>query len=84
MQFEFPQLAPMSLPFGNISFFISTQILFVILGVFFVFYAIVSGVLIYHWSAYGMRHRGILVAESLYLAVSIALFIVAGLSILYY
>lgn len=78
-QFNFPDFLNI-----DISFMFSTQVLLIVLVLFFIIYAIVSGVLIYHWSAYGMRSPGILVAETLFLFVSMALFVFAGLAISYF
>lgn len=68
----------------NISSVLNKPVLVWILIVFFFFYCVISGILMYHWSAYGMRHRGIILARSLYIFVSIVLFVIAGLAISYY
>lgn len=81
--FMLAQTLPDLMPFG-ISIHITENILTLILIIFFVFYAIVSGVLFYHWSAYGMNSFGIIVSESIYILVSITLFVIAGLSIYYF
>lgn len=84
---DLPLVLPTTLPTiptFHLSILVSKPILIGILFVFFVLYSIVSGVLLYHWSAYGMRSPGIVVAESFYFFVSIVLFVFAGLSIYYY
>jgi hypothetical protein len=67
----------------SLSTFVNAPVLWVIFGVFFIIYAIISLVLIYHWIAYGMRSKGIMVGATLFIFVSIALFSVS-LSALYY
>ena len=80
---EINNLIP-TLPHINFSSFINLPILLIILGLFFVAYASVGGVLMYHWSAYGMKSQGVLVAESLFLFVSVVLFVTAGLALYYF
>lgn len=77
------QLLP-PLPHVKLSFFINTPIMFGILLAFFVIYSLASSVLVYHWSAYGMRSQGIIFAESIFIFVSIVLFVMAGVSIIYF
>lgn len=80
-------LPPIEVPgFHNVSLslFINTPVLLLILLVFFIFYIIVSSVLIYHWSAYGMKNHGILVGKTLFILVSIFLFCVSFLAISYF
>jgi cytochrome b subunit of formate dehydrogenase len=74
-----PDLKPI-----NWSLLITQNTLIIILALFFIFYVIVSGVLMYHWSAYGMKSFGVIFSESLFIIVSIVLFIVASLSIFYF
>jgi len=84
---ELTNVLPSSFPIFssfNISILVNKPILLVVLGIFFILYSIVSGVLLYHWSAYGMRSPGIVVAESFYFFISIVLFVAAGLSVYYY
>lgn len=84
---EIPNVLPTTFP-GFSSFHISVlvnkPVLLVMLGVYFFVYAIISGVLFYHWFAYGMRSRGIIVAESMFFFVSSVLFVMSGLAIFYY
>lgn len=68
----------------SISDIVVTPVLMGILVVFSIGYAIATAVLIYHWSAYGMRSPGILVAESLFLFISLVLFVFSGLAISYF
>jgi hypothetical protein len=84
---EIPIVLPSTLPSFStlhISILVSKPILIGVLSIFFILYSIVSGVLLYHWSAYGMRSPGIVVAESFFFFISIVLFVFAGLSIYYY
>ena len=73
----------LSFPAFSLSFLASPSILMVLLAFFFVFYCIISAILMYHWSAYGMRNPGILIAESLFVLISLVLFMVASLSLSY-
>ena len=68
----------------NLSVFISRPILLVLLVIFFLIYSVLSGVILYHWKAYGMRSHGILLAESLFLFVSLVLFVIAGTAMTYF
>ncbi|MFA7216797.1 MAG: hypothetical protein WC095_02350 [Candidatus Paceibacterota bacterium] len=61
-----------------------SSILYIILGIFFLGYLVVSTILIYHWNTYGMRAQGVIVAEILYLFVSLSLFSIAVLSLYYF
>ena len=72
--------------FDNINFsvFLSRPILLVVFVVFFLVYAVLSGIVIYHWKAYGMKGRGVLVAESLFLFVSLVLFVVSAVAMTYF
>lgn len=60
---------------------INSVILWVIFGLFFLLYAIISAVLIYHWRAYGMSSRAIILAETVFIIVSLVLFSLAVISI---
>ncbi len=84
---EVPNILSTSFPMFNpvhLTVFINKPVLMGVLVVFFVIYSILSGVLFYHWHAYGMRSRGIIVAETFFFFVSIVLFVMAGLTIYYY
>lgn len=74
---------PHSNLFAKLSFLFSPLVFFLILLVFFVFYCIASGALWYHWSKYGMGRSEIRIVKTLFLFVSVALFIFAMLSISY-
>ena len=63
---------------------ITAPALFIILALFFVVYSVLTGMLMYHWSAYGMKSQGVLVAESLFIFVSIILFLTAGFGLYYF
>ena len=73
-----------SLPSINFAVVVSSTVLLIVLGVFFIIYLIISSVLFYHWNAYGMGSRGIVFGESIFLIVSVCLFVVAFLSASYY
>lgn len=81
---QLPAIIMPSLPGLNMNFFLGTQFLFVVLGVFFIIYLLISLVLFYHWTAYGMGSRGIVFSEIVFLAFSVLLFITAFLSATYY
>ena len=81
---ETPKLILPDLPHIHLSLFVNAPVLFGILILFFAFYVTVSSVLMYHWSAYGMRSSGILVGETLFLFVSVVLFVISVLSIHYF
>ncbi len=63
---------------------ITPDILLLVLGVFLLFYLIVSAVLFYHWSAYGMHSRGIVFGKTIFSIFSIVLIFISWLSITYY
>lgn len=81
---EIPALSLPSLGGFNMSFFFNTFALTAVLVVFFILYVVLSGVLIYHWRAYGMKSQAIVVTESLFIFVSAILFVVASLAIYYF
>jgi hypothetical protein len=68
----------------NPTLFITMPVLVGVLVFFFVAYTIISGVLVYHWSAYGMKSHAVFMAETLFLFVSIILFVTASLSLYYF
>lgn len=70
--------------FFNFSILVNTPILIIIFIIFALCYTIVSVVLVYHWSRYGMKSPGIIIAEVLYLFVSLCLFFFASQALLYY
>jgi hypothetical protein len=55
-----------------------------IFGIFFLIFATISAVLIYHWRRYGMRNRSIVLAEVVYLSVSALIIIGAITSLIAY
>ena len=67
----------------NLSWLVGAPILIIIFLIFTVCYIIVSFILLYHWSKYGMKSSGILVAQSLYVIVSAMLLFFTSLTILY-
>ena len=84
MQFNLPNLALQTLPVDKLLFLLNTPVLLVIFIIFSVFYIIVSAVILYHWSAYGMKSAGILIAETLFVFVSLVLLGVASLALYYF
>lgn len=68
----------------NFSVFLSRPILLIVLVLFFLVYSVLSSVIIYHWNAYGMKSYGILAMESLFLFVSLVLFVIAGTAMTYF
>jgi hypothetical protein len=76
--FTFPPLPHLPLAYA-----FNVPVLLGLLVLFAVFYSIVSSVIVYHWSAYGMRSPGILFAESLFFLGTVALFAAAGVSLFY-
>ncbi|MEI6842920.1 MAG: hypothetical protein WCK48_00200 [bacterium] len=80
-----PKITPPQFPFAiNVSTLLNGTSLSLFLFIFFVFYFIITCVLMYHWSRYGMGHQGVVVAETLFIFISVLLFIVASLSISYF
>ena len=80
MNFQIPKLSVAGLPhftnFNGLSF-LSFPILVGILIVFFVLYLIVTLILMYHWSEYGMKSRGVIFGRLVFLCGSAFLFFVA-------
>ena len=70
--------------FLHLSFLINTPILLILFIIFAIVYLIASGILMYHWTEYGMGNPGIHVARVLFLFVSIFLFVSAGLALSYF
>lgn len=81
---EMPILQIPTIPTIKASLFINTSILLVLFVVFFVVYFLISSVLIYHWSSYGMKSRGVIFAESIFVFISLVLFVMAGMSLYYF
>ncbi len=73
-----------ALPSIHFALVLNSTVLIGILGIFFVLYFIVSCVLFYHWTAYGMGNHGIYVGETLFVIISVLLFLVAFISATYY
>ena len=84
MDTQFPPLQMPNLPFLKLSFILNVPVLTGALIIFFIGYVILTSVLMYHWSAYGMRHQGVLIARTLFLLVSAVLFIIALLALSYF
>lgn len=75
------QYVPNFFNFDFIELAVSRPALYLIFIVYFFLYAIVSAILFYHWANYGMKSPGIMVARSLFVFVSIVLFVICGISI---
>jgi hypothetical protein len=73
-----------SFPSVPMSFLANTTILLIILIVFFVVYSIVSAVLLYHWSEYGMRSGAVFLAKTVFTLVSLVLFTISFLALNYF
>lgn len=66
------------------SFIDGTPILLILFILFFVVYAIVSIILMYHWSEYGMYSAKVILAETVFVVVSLVLFTISFLALNYY
>ncbi len=82
MQPNTTQLLP-QFSLSKLSFLFSPFTLSLLLVAFFVLYLIASSALWYHWSKYGMGRSEIKIVKTLFLFVSVALFIFAMLGITY-
>lgn len=71
-------------PHVSLSFLSTTPILLVLLIIFIILYVIVSLVLFYHWSEYGMGSSVILFAKTVFIAVSLILFTVSFIALNYF
>lgn len=78
-QLTIPTFTNISIPFLK-----DIPFLFIIFITFFIVYAIVSIILIYHWSQYGTHKGTMLFTEILFLTISLCLFTVAFLALNYY
>ena len=65
------------------TYFLNKSIMFGFLALFFIVYAIISAIIMYHWSSYGMDSKGIIIGRSLFLIVSVSLFLIAILALNY-
>jgi hypothetical protein len=81
---QLPVLTLPAFPHISASLFINPTVLIFVLVAFCFLYILVSSVLMYHWSAYGMGSPGILVGETLFIFISVILFVISGLSIYYF
>ena len=62
---------------GLADVFFQKDLLWGLFGVFFIVFVILSVVLIYHWQRYGMSNKKIILAQSVYLIVSLVFIVVA-------
>lgn len=81
---DLPILQMPAFPHIKLAILVNTPTLLLLFGFFIIFYASVSSVLIYHWHSYGMKSPGILFAETIYLFVSLVLFVISGISLYYF
>ena len=81
---ETPNLLLPTLAIPHISLVLSPAVLLGALFVFGIFYLIITGILFYHWTSYGMGNHGVHIAEILFIVVSALVFVVAFLSASYY
>ncbi|HBD24807.1 MAG: hypothetical protein A2566_00080 [Candidatus Zambryskibacteria bacterium RIFOXYD1_FULL_40_13] len=65
------------------SFLAGIPVFLIILVIFFIMYCIVSVILIYHWTQYGMKSVTVLFAETLFVFVSLFLFTLSFMSLNY-
>ncbi len=75
-QFTIPSISNVS-----ISFIENLPILLIIFVAFFTVYIIVSVILAYHWTQYGTHKGTIVFAETIFVLVSVGLFVVAFLAL---
>ncbi len=68
----------------NIDSFINRPILMLVLLAYLAGYVVLTFILFYQWRTYGMKSRGVVVAETIFISVSVALFLLAGLSVTLY
>lgn len=81
---EINQLKILSFPQFHIDYLISKTALSFIFLSYLAIYIVVSIVLLYHWKTYGMRSAGVLLGRSLFLIVSLCLFVICFLAIYYF
>ena len=82
MQQNTSQLLP-QFSLAKLSFIFNPFTLSLLLVVFFILYLLASGALWYHWSKYGMGRGEIAIVKTLFVFVSLALFLFALLGIYY-
>ncbi|MFZ2522767.1 MAG: hypothetical protein WAW92_00060 [Minisyncoccia bacterium] len=72
--------------FGKIDLdvFVSRPILTLFFIGYLAVYIVLSFILFYHWRTYGMKSRGVVVAESIFVVVAAVLFLLAALSLTLY
>ncbi len=68
----------------DLSLVTSKPVLSVFFILYFILYFILTMILFYHWRAYGMRGVGVVLAETLFIVVSVILFGLAALSLSFY
>lgn len=81
---KIPIYTPPTLPNINLNILMTTPVLAIIFVLFLIIYIGITGVIIYHWSTYGMKSPGIILARTLYIVVSLSLFFTAFLGLTYY
>lgn len=81
---EVPAIVFPALPGLHFAITFGPSALLSILAIFSLGYIVISSILFYHWTAYGMGSHGIIVGELLFTIVSVLLFLTAFLSASYY
>ncbi len=79
LNFSFP-----TLPEIDLSIIANAKVLSVVLFIIFIIYSIISGILIYHWRNYGMKSVKVYIIESIFLFVSLVLFVASAMSVYYF
>jgi hypothetical protein len=77
-------ITPSLFPRIELSLVLNKPVFIILWVIFFVGYAAVTSILIYHWSTYGMHNTKVITSETLFTTVSVVLFVVAGLAISYF
>jgi hypothetical protein len=70
-----------TLSFSDFSLLHTSSLLWILLGITFAIFVLVSLVLFYHWQMYGLRNKRIYAAKIVYLIGSVVIFMVALASI---
>ena len=81
---QFPAITLPTVLIPHLALVLSPVILLGILILFGIFYLIISSILFYHWTSYGMGSHGIHVGEVMFVSVSVLVFLVAFLTASYY
>lgn len=80
---ELPVFQIPNIPGFHLDYIFTKPVLIIVLVIYFVIYSGISIVLFYHWSSYGMKNPGIMFARSLFVFVSIVLFVISTMLVYY-